>query len=105
MLVAVRPPSSGYTYAVELTAELGNQIFVPEGFAHGLCTLKPGTLVSYKVTDFFSAACDAGVAWDDPDLGIAWPFDAGGVRLSERDRRLPRLADLDPPPFVYERAL
>jgi dTDP-4-dehydrorhamnose 3,5-epimerase len=98
-------PTYGRHVAVELTAELGNQIFVPEGFAHGLCTLEPETLVSYKVTDFFSAACDSGVAWNDPDIGIAWPVDGDRVHLSERDSRLPRLVDLDPTPFVYERAL
>jgi dTDP-4-dehydrorhamnose 3,5-epimerase len=95
-------PSFGRYVAVELSAEKGNQIFVPEGFAHGLCTLLPDTLVSYKVTDYYSPQCDAGIAWDDPALGIVWPIEPGRAKLSERDRRLPRLAELDPPPFRYE---
>ena len=95
-------PTYGRHITVELTAALGNQIFVPEGFAHGLCNRVPDTLVGYKVTAYFSSVCDAGIAWDDPALGIKWPVDAGQARLSDRDRRLPRLAELDPPPFRYE---
>jgi dTDP-4-dehydrorhamnose 3,5-epimerase len=95
-------PTFGRHVAVELSAELGNQIFVPEGFAHGICNLVPDTLVGYKVTEYFDAACDKGIAWDDPDLAIAWPVDAARARLSDRDRRLPKLAALDPPPFRYE---
>jgi dTDP-4-dehydrorhamnose 3,5-epimerase len=97
-------PSFGRHVAVELSAENGLQIFVPEGFAHGLCTLQPDTLVSYKVTAYYSPACDAGIAWDDPDLGITWPVAPGAAQLSARDRQLPRLAALEPPPFVFGEA-
>jgi dTDP-4-dehydrorhamnose 3,5-epimerase len=95
-------PTFGRHVTVELSAELGNQIFVPEGFAHGICNLVSDTLVGYKVTAYFNAACDAGIAWDDPALAIVWPVDASHARLSDRDRRLPKLAELDPPPFRYE---
>ena len=95
-------PSFGRHVAVELSAERGNQVFVPEGFAHGFCTLRPDTLISYKVTAYYDAEADAGIAWDDPDLAIAWPALANAASLSARDRRLPRLAALNPPPFVYE---
>ena len=95
-------PTFGRHVTIELSAELGNQVFVPEGFAHGICNLVADTLVGYKVTDFFDAGCDAGIAWDDPALAIAWPVEAGQARLSERDGRLPKLATLDPPPFRYE---
>ena len=95
-------PTFGRHVSVELNAELGNQVFVPEGFAHGICNLVPDTLVGYKVTDYFDAACDRGIAWDDPALGIAWPVEAERAHLSDRDRHLPKLAALDPPPFRYE---
>jgi len=95
-------PNFGRHVTVELSAERGNQVFVPEGFAHGFCTLQPHTLVSYKVTAYYDAAADAGIAWDDPDLAIAWPAQANASSLSARDRRLPRLAVLNPAPFVYE---
>jgi dTDP-4-dehydrorhamnose 3,5-epimerase len=97
-------PSYGRHVAVELSAELGNQLYIPPGFAHGFCTLQPETLVAYKVTDFYDQEADAGIAWDDPDLAIAWPFDGPPALLSERDGRLPRLAELGTPPFDYEAA-
>jgi dTDP-4-dehydrorhamnose 3,5-epimerase len=95
-------PSFGQCVSVELSAELGNQIFVPEGFAHGICNRVADTLVAYKVTDFYDGACDKGIAWDDPDLAIAWPIATAAVVLSPRDRRWPRLKELDHSPFRYQ---
>lgn len=89
-------PSFGRHAAFELSAGNGRQLFVPRGFAHGFCTLEPDTLVTYKVTAFYSAADDAGLAWDDPDLGIAWPVSAAAAALSDKDRTHPRLAELPP---------
>ena len=97
-------PTFGRSVVVELSAELGNQIYIPEGFAHGICNRDPDTIVAYKVTDYYDTACDKGIAWNDPDLAIAWPLGPEGPHLSERDRRLPRLAELYPPPFRYQEA-
>jgi dTDP-4-dehydrorhamnose 3,5-epimerase len=80
--------------AVELSAENGRQILVPIGFAHGLCTLEPDTEVIYKVSAPYAPACDIGIAWDDPTLGIAWPVAPGAATLSPRDRCHPKLGDL-----------
>ena len=68
------------------------------GFLHGFCTLEDDTEVFYKVTSYYSASHDAGVLWNDEDLGIQWPVDARSVILSDKDKRLPhfrgpRLAD------------
>ncbi len=87
-------PTFGQHVAVELTAEAGNQLFVPEGFAHGFCTLEPDCEVAYKVTGYYAPACDKGVAWDDPDLAIAWTLPPGGPVLSDKDARQPKLAEL-----------
>ncbi len=95
-------PSFGQAVSVELSAELGNQIFVPEGFAHGICNRVADTLVAYKVTDFYDSACDKGIAWDDPDLAIAWPVAAAAAVLSPRDLVWPRLKQLDPAPFRFQ---
>ncbi|MFN3867590.1 MAG: dTDP-4-dehydrorhamnose 3,5-epimerase [Hyphomicrobiaceae bacterium] len=93
-------PSYGRHVAVELSADNWRQLWVPKGFAHGFCTLQPDTEVIYKVTDFYAPECDRGIAWDDPALAIAWPVPAGGAILSDKDRKAPRLADIEPP-FAY----
>jgi dTDP-4-dehydrorhamnose 3,5-epimerase len=96
--VAVDIRRSSQTYgqhvAVELSAENGRQLLVPIGFAHGFCTLEPDTEIHYKVSAYYSAANDHGLAWDDPAIGIAWPTDPGSAVLSDKDRRQPKLADL-----------
>ena len=84
----------GQHAACVLSAENRSQMWVPAGFAHGFCTLEPDTEVLYKVTAFYAPQCDKGIAFDDPDIGIAWPVAAGEVLLSDMDRRHPRLRDL-----------
>ena len=92
-------PTFGRHVAVELSAENWRQLLVPVGFAHGFCTLEPDCEVLYKVSGYYSAANDLGLAWDDPALGIAWPVRPEEATLSDKDRRQPRLADL---PATFE---
>lgn len=89
-------PGFGRHVAVELSAANGLQLYIPAGFAHGFCTLEPDTEVAYKVSAPYVPALDRGVAWDDPDLALPWPFEAANVTLSDKDRRAPRLRDLPP---------
>ena len=77
-----------------LTAEKGEQLWVPEGFAHGFCTLEPDTEVFYKVTNPYSREHDAGIAFDDPEIGIKWPIDLSTAVLSDKDKIQPPLASL-----------
>ena len=91
-----RSPSYGRHVAVRLTAEEGNQLFVPEGFAHGYRTLVPNTEVIYKVNRYYSPAHDRGLRWDDPALGIDWGVSADAAVLSDKDRRQPLFAELPP---------
>jgi len=99
--VAVDLRAGSATYgrwvAATLTAAGGEQMYVPVGFAHGFCTLHPETVVAYKVSAYYARAAEAGLAWDDPDLGIPWPLDGRAPILSEKDRALPRLRHIDPP--------
>ena len=87
-------PSFGKWVATTLTAEKGNQLWIPEGFLHGFCTLTPDTQVSYKVTNYYDKASDKGVLWNDPQIGIQWPDIADPASLSAKDQGQPKLADL-----------
>lgn len=87
-------PTFGRHVAVELSAENGLQLLAPAGFAHGFCTLEDDCDVLYQVTAHYSREHDLGLAFDDPELGIAWPFAADALTLSDKDRRHPRLRDL-----------
>ncbi len=88
-------PTYGQHVSVRLDADVGAQLWVPPGFLHGFCTLEDDTEVFYKVTDFYSAQHDGGVLWNDPDLKIDWPVGPDGVTLSDKDKALPRLKDLE----------
>jgi dTDP-4-dehydrorhamnose 3,5-epimerase len=83
--------------AVELSADRCNQLLIPAGFAHGFCTLEPDSLVFYKVSSPFSAPHDSGIRWNDPSLGIDWPVKESSAVLSEKDAKLPFLADTNLP--------
>lgn len=90
-------PTYGQHVAMELSAANWRQLWVPRGFAHGYVTLEPDTEVLYKTDAYYDRATDAGIAWDDPALGIDWQVDAASVILSDKDRNAARLADIAPP--------
>jgi dTDP-4-dehydrorhamnose 3,5-epimerase len=94
-------PSFGRHISHVLSARNWEQIFVPVGFAHGFRTLEPATEVIYKVSEYYSAAHDRGLRWDDPALGIDWGVTADRAVLSDRDRQHPLLRDL-PRDFIFE---
>jgi dTDP-4-dehydrorhamnose 3,5-epimerase len=87
-------PTFGEWISLELTPEENNQLWVPVGFGHGFCTLEPNSVISYRVTSYYSPENDKGLAWDDPDIGVDWPSLADPDTLSAKDRQQPRLADL-----------
>lgn len=86
-------PTFGRHVTIELSAANWLQVLVPVGFGHGFCTLEDNTEVIYKVTGYYSAPHDKGVAWDDPAVGINWPVSSAEATLSEKDRHLPRLLE------------
>jgi dTDP-4-dehydrorhamnose 3,5-epimerase len=69
------------------------QLFVPNGFAHGFCTLVANTEVLYKVDQYYSAEHDRGIAWNDPALGIEWP--CSKPILSDKDGKHPMLKNAE----------
>ena len=90
----VGSPAFGRHVAVELSAANRKQLLVPAGCAHGFCTLEPDTEVLYKVDAEYAREHERGCRWNDPALAIAWPCGEAEAVLSERDRALPRLAEL-----------
>jgi dTDP-4-dehydrorhamnose 3,5-epimerase len=86
--------SFGRWISVILSAETGNQLWIPEGFGHGFCSLEPQSIVCYRVTDYYSPEHDKGVAWDDADLAIDWPDVADARTLSPKDKLQPTLMEL-----------
>jgi dTDP-4-dehydrorhamnose 3,5-epimerase len=97
----VGSPTYGQWRGATLTADGGEQFFVPGGFAHAFCTLEPDSVVAYKVDDFYSPSHDSGLIWNDPDLAIDWPVAPGEVVLSDKDLKLGRFADFVSP-FTYQ---
>ncbi len=87
--------------AETLTADGGEQLFVPRGFAHAFCTLEPDTVVAYKVDGSYAPASDSGLIWNDPTLAIDWPVDPSKAVLSEKDLKLGRFSDFVSP-FRYQ---
>jgi dTDP-4-dehydrorhamnose 3,5-epimerase len=92
-------PTRGRWVSARLTAEGGEQLFVPRGFAHGYCTLCDDVMLAYKVDGDYAPQTEGGVIWNDPDLAIDWPVPPDRAVLSDKDLVLPRLADLPPLSF------
>lgn len=89
-------PTYGEWISTILTPGNLNQLWIPVGFGHGFCSLEPNSVISYRVTDYYSPADDKGVAWDDPEIGVDWPDVADPDTLSAKDRVQPGLAELGP---------
>ena len=96
-------PTFGKWYGIILSDENHLMFYIPEGFAHGFLVLSEEADFFYKCTDFYYPEYDAGIIWNDPDIGIKWSFEEYGIKepiLSEKDSKLPRLRDIEIP-FEY----
>lgn len=98
----VSSPTYGHWIAEQLSAEGGEQVYVPHGFAHGFCTLEADTEVTYKVDTYYAPALDSGIIWNDPTLNISWPIVPDAAILSDKDRKLGTFAAFKSP-FHYAR--
>ena len=89
-----KSPNYGKHAKTVLTAAGFEQLWVPTGFAHGLCTLEANSIVFYKVTGFFDPECERELRWDDPELGIDWGVQGREVTISTKDSNASLLRDL-----------
>lgn len=87
-------PTFGQWTAVVLSAENKRHFWIPEGFAHGFVALSETALFNYVCTETYDRDADAGVRWDDARLAIDWPVSS--PVLSDKDAKLPFLADIPP---------
>ena len=85
-------PTLGRWVGVRLSGATGRQLYVPPGFAHGFCVLSESVHVEYKCTRLYDPDDEIVVAWNDPEVGIAWPVSA--PTLSPRDAAAPALREL-----------
>lgn len=96
VVVDVRPRSASFGRHVAVA--LGDDdlvwLYVPEGFAHGFCTLTDGVQVLYKMSSYYAPDYECGILWRDPALGIDWPVAESEAILSEKDKVLPLFKDL-----------
>ena len=88
-------PTFGKHVMVELSEENKRQFFIPRGFAHGFLVLSPEAIFTYKVDNPYAPQADAGIRFDDPEIGIEWPIDAKDMLLSEKDTKHPSLRDAE----------
>ena len=88
-------PTVGRYVMAELSAENKRQFFIPRGFAHGFLVMSDEAIFTYKVDNPYAPQCDAGIRWNDPDLGIEWPIDPAKVLTSEKDLKQPLLKDAE----------
>jgi dTDP-4-dehydrorhamnose 3,5-epimerase len=93
-------PTFGAFFSIELTAENKKQLLVPKGFAHGFAVLSEKAEVLYKCDQFYNKASEQGIFYADPSLAINWMIAHDAAIVSEKDKQLPSLGQLDSP-FIY----
>lgn len=97
--VDLRSDSPTYTqwFGIELSAENKKMLYIPEGFGHGFYCYEESEFL-YKCSNTFDGSLDAGIAWNDEEIGIQWPIDESlELILSEKDTKLPRLSQVELP--------
>jgi dTDP-4-dehydrorhamnose 3,5-epimerase len=87
-------PAYGKVLSIELSAENKRQLYIPKGFAHGFSVLSETAEVLYKCDTFYNKESDGGIIYNDPALNIDWQIPADKAIISEKDSKLPHLADL-----------
>ncbi|MCP4682197.1 MAG: dTDP-4-dehydrorhamnose 3,5-epimerase [Desulfobacterales bacterium] len=87
-------PTFGKWIGVTLNDTNNRQLYIPEGFAHGFAVLSEIVMFTYKCSDLYVPESERGILWNDPDIGIDWPFD--DPILSDKDQHYSLLKDMDP---------
>jgi dTDP-4-dehydrorhamnose 3,5-epimerase len=94
--IRLSSPHFGRWIGVSLDSNLNQQFYVPEGFAHGFCTLSDGAIVAYKTSHVYAPNAERVLNWADPALEISWPVNTQHAILAEKDQAAPLLAAVSP---------
>lgn len=84
----------GQYFSVELNEENKYQLFIPKGFAHAYLALQDDTLFFYKTDHFYHKKAEAGIIYNDPDIGMFWPIDNDKIIISEKDKNLRSFSEI-----------
>lgn len=95
-------PTFGAHVSVELSEDNKKQLLLPRGFAHGFVVLSEEAIFAYKVDNYYSKACDRGIAFDDKNLNIDWQIETSKLNLSEKDTKQPKLFDIKDDAELFE---
>ena len=95
-------PTFGKYVAVELTGDNHRQLFIPRGFAHGFVVKSPRAIFAYKCDNFYAPGYEAGIVWNDPQVGVEWGVAEDKIILSPKDMALPLLREINSP-FKYDK--
>jgi len=98
--IRIGSPNFGKSTSVLLSAERQNQIFIPQGFAHGFVALSDTVQFLYKCSGYYDPTSEYGIIWNDPDLAVPWPIQS--PILSDRDHHNPTLRELFPDRFARD---
>ena len=88
-------PTYGQWHGTELSEDNKKQLLIPKGFAHGFSVLTETAIVFYKCDDFYNPDSERGIHYKDDTLNIDWRIDPHNTIVSEKDQRLPNLADAE----------
>ena len=93
VVVDIRPESSTYKkyFSMELSDQLFQQVYMPPGFAHGVCVVSDQAIIHYKCTQYYDPTQEGGILWSDPEIGIPWPIQ--NPLLSEKDKSFKKIGD------------
>lgn len=97
VIVDIRPNSKTFTqhFSIKLSGDDQQQLLIPRGFAHGFLSLEDDTIFSYKVDNKYHPSSERGIIFDDPTINFDWgQYGVGGLIISEKDLRLPKLKDV-----------
>ena len=89
-------PTYGKHVVVELSTENKRHLYIPRAFAHGFAVLSDEAVFTYKCDNVHMPSAERGIIFNDPDLAIDWRIDMSKALLSEKDRKHPLLAQIEP---------